>query len=227
MKIVLITGISRGIGRALAEKYLNEGWKVIGTATSGDLDLEHKNLSFYLLDLTSSESIKSCADAIARSDAKIDILHNNAGTLEDDSETHITIEKLRKTLEVNVIGTIDFTERIIPAMSTDGHIVNTSSAAGSLGDMEHIENSHHPYQYPAYKISKAALNMYTRTLANRLKHEGSGIIVSSVHPGWVRTDMGGNEAPISPEEAADDLFKLATSPPATGQFWYKGKKYPW
>jgi NAD(P)-dependent dehydrogenase (short-subunit alcohol dehydrogenase family) len=102
-----------------------------------------------------------------------------------------------------------------------------SSAAGSLIEMDDIESSHFPYHYPAYKISKCALNMYMRTLAARLKHEGTNIIVSSVHPGWVKTDMGGDEAPTTPEEAAENIYKLAVSRPETGQFWYNGKKYPW
>jgi NAD(P)-dependent dehydrogenase (short-subunit alcohol dehydrogenase family) len=69
--------------------------------------------------------------------------------------------------------------------------------------------------------------MYTRTLANRLLNEGQDITVSSVHPGWVRTEMGGEEAPMIPEEAAEHIFKLATSKVETGQFWFKGEKYPW
>ena len=85
--------------------------------------------------------------------------------------------------------------------------------------------SHFPYHYPSYKISKAALNMYTRTLALRLKE--SDIIVSSVHPGWARTDMGGQDADISPEEAAEGIYGVATSKPETGQFWFRGKHLPW
>lgn len=227
MKTVLITGASKGIGKALAQKYLQEGWKVIGTSTNGKADYSHENLSIFQLDLISPESIKKCADAIASSGAKIDVLHNNAGALFDDEETRVIVEKLRQTLEVNLVGTIDFTEQIIAYLNPGSHIVNTSSQAGSLSDADIIADSHYPYHYPAYKISKAALNMYARTLANRFRSENTDIIVSSVHPGWVKTDMGGEEAPVTPEEAANDLFSLATSRPETGQFWFKGKKYPW
>jgi NAD(P)-dependent dehydrogenase (short-subunit alcohol dehydrogenase family) len=227
MKTAFITGISRGIGKALAQKFLKEGHNVFGTSQTGASDLSDKNLKVFQLDLTSADSIKACADQIAKTGSKIDFYINNSGTLEDESETRVVIEKLRKTLEVNLIGTIDMTERLLPAMNKSSHIVNIASQAGSLSDMDNIEDSHEPYHYPAYKISKAALNMYTRTLAARLHHEGSGIIVSSVHPGWVRTAMGGDEAPITPEEAASDIFVLATSRPVTGQFWYKGNRFPW
>ena len=226
MKTALITGIGRGIGKALAEKFLAEGYSVIGTTFNTQTVPSAPNLKTYSLDLSSPDSIKTCTDAIASSGAKIDILINNAGAMPDSEETSIVVDKLRKTLEVNLIGTIDFTERIVPSI-VGGHIINMSSQAGSLAEADILADTHEPYHYPAYKISKCALNMYTRTLAVRMAHEKTGIIVSSVHPGWVKTDMGGSEAPTTPEEAATDIFKLAISKPETGQFWYKGEKYPW
>lgn len=90
-----------------------------------------------------------------------------------------------------------------------------------------LRASHYPYHYPAYKISKVAVNMYTRTLANRFQRDGKSVIVSSVHPGWVSTEMGGEEAPISPKEAAHDIFTFAISNPPTGGFWFKGEKLEW
>ena len=194
MKTVLITGIGRGIGKALAQKFLAEGWQVSGTSQTGSVDYSNANLKVFQLDLTSTDSIEKCAEAIAsdmsKSGAKVDILINDAGALFDDEDTKLIADKLRKTLEVNLIGTADFTERIIPMINNEGHTIFMSSAAGSLIEMDDIESSHFPYHYPAYKISKCALNMYMRTLAARLKHEGTNIIVSSVHPGWVKTDMG-------------------------------------
>ena len=133
MKTALITGISRGIGKALAEKFLTEGHVVIGTSLSGTVDFSHEKLTVHQLDLTSSQSIRVCTEAIKKSDTKIDILVNNAGALFDEEETNVIIDKLRQTLEVNLIGTIDFTEHIIHAINKDGHIVNVSSSAGSLG----------------------------------------------------------------------------------------------
>lgn len=228
MNTVLITGTSRGIGRALVDVFLEKGWHVLATTKDGETPCVHQNLTTYKLDLSSSQSIRSCAGSLAKHKGQIDILINNAGALFDEDETRLLVEKLRQTLEVNLIGTIDFTEHVITLLSSQAHIVNVSSSAGSLVDMDDDEHtSHFPYHYPAYKISKTALNMYTRTLGRRLNHEGTGIVVSSVHPGWVRTDMGGEEAPITPQEAATDIFKLATSRPPTGYFWFKGEKHPW
>jgi NAD(P)-dependent dehydrogenase (short-subunit alcohol dehydrogenase family) len=228
MKNVLITGISRGIGKATAQKFLNEGYYVIGTSVSNDVDFTHENLKVIQLDLTDSDSIRKCVDEIEVLGLKIDILDNNAGMLFDDGETHLSIEKLRETLEINLIGTADFTERLVPFMNTKGHIIFISSSAGSISETDYTTHSHHPNQYPAYKISKAALNMYMRTLAMRLEKEVAGIKVSSVHPGWVKTEMGGDDAPMTPEGAALHIFTTATNESIeTGQFWYKGERYRW
>ena len=228
MKTVLITGISRGIGKALAQRFLTADFRVIGTSTTGRVDSTHANLQVIRLDLSDPKSIEHSAKTLTDLGIKIDIFINNAGILEDDGETKVIINKLRKTLEVNLIGTIDLTERIIPLIAENGHILNMSSMASSLNDTVATANLHYPYNYPAYKISKCALNMYTRTLAMRLAHEDSRhIIVSAVHPGWVKTDMGGDEAPISPADAAEHIFQLAISKPETGQFWFRNKKWMW
>lgn len=232
MKTILITGISRGIGKALAQKFLSEGYTIIGTSVTGDINFSNDRLTVFQLDLASAESIKTCADKITNTNQQIDVLINNAGALFDEDETTVIVDKLRQTLEVNLIGTIDFTEHMIPVIEKDGHIVNISSSAGSLGgksstEIEFAKSSHFPFHYPAYKISKTAINMYTRTLAARFINEKIPTIVSSVHPGWVKTEMGGPEAEITPESAAEHIYKLAISRPETGQFWFKGEKYPW
>lgn len=227
MKTVLITGISKGIGKALAQKFLAHGWAVAGTSTTGTVDFSHDSLTVFPLDLASPESISTCCSALDRSGVQPSVLVNNAGILADEDETHIIIEKLRKTLEVNLIGTIDFTEHTLPIMQQPAHIVMISSSAGSLTDADFETESHYPFHYPAYKISKTALNMYARTLAMNLLHEKRAITVSSVHPGWVKTNMGGDEADITPEEAAKSIYEFAISQPETGQFWFNGKKLPW
>ncbi len=223
MKIILITGISRGIGRALADRFLANGDFVIGTSVDGTVDFSNPKLKVSQLDLGNSESIQNCAKQISEFGKRIDIHINNAGVLLDEEETQVIVEKLRGTLEVNLIGTIDFTEQMIPDINSGGHIITISSSAGSLE--RSLNADHEPHHYPAYKISKTALNMYTRTLAYRLKEKD--ITVSSVHPGWVKTNMGGNDAEMEPSEAAEHIFKLANSKVETGQFWFKGEKFPW
>lgn len=224
MQTVCITGIDKGIGHALMETFVREGYFVIGTYLSQLPEETSDSLEALPLDLSKPESIKTCVDTIAGLGKNIDILINNAGVMLDEEETHVVVEKLRDTLEVNLIGTIDFTEHMIPHVVQGGHIVNISSTAGSLEDTDH-NVSHFPGHYPAYKISKAALNMYTRTLAMRLKSEN--ITVSSVHPGWVQTDMGGKEAALSAQEAAEGIYHVAISRPETGQFWFQDTHVPW
>jgi NAD(P)-dependent dehydrogenase (short-subunit alcohol dehydrogenase family) len=220
MKTVLITGVSRGIGKALAKTFLENGDFVIGTSTSGNADWSHERLHLFQLDLSQSKSIEKCVEEITRLHKFIDILVNNAGIAveEEIDEATINTEFLKKILEVNIIGVTDFTERIIPLMNQGGHIINISSRAGSLGHTGYTLN------YPGYRISKAALNMLTRILAVRLSGK---VKVSSVHPGWVKTDMGGSEADLEPKEAARYIFELANSKVETGQFWSMNKKFPW
>lgn len=224
MKTVLITGVSRGIGKAVAKKFLDNGWFVIGTSTSGLANRDSENLSLIKLDLSDPKSIEEASRAISNQGKKIDILVNNAGVLhEKGNPIKIEMESLRSTLSVNLLGTIDFTEHIIPLINSGGHIVNISSQMGSFQTKELGARS--AGSYPSYRISKAALNMYTHALSGRLEKEG--VKVSSIDPGWVRTDMGGPEGERSPEEAAEDVFNLINSDGESGKFWHKGKIREW
>ncbi len=224
MRTVLITGIGKGIGHALGEQFLSEGWFVLGTYHKAK-PAPKENFLYFPLDLSLPQSISECARVIEETNKKISVLINNAGVLIDEEETAVVVKKLRETLEVNLVGTIDFTEHIVPIMEDGGHIINISSTAGSLELATNDQASHYPYHYPAYKISKAALNMYTKTLSARMRNQG--IIVSSVHPGWVKTAMGGLEADISPEEAGKYIYEFAMTRPETGGFWFQGEKLPW
>ncbi len=218
MKTVLITGASRGIGKALGEKFLKEGFFVMGTSTDGIFEWTHENLQTFSLSLEHTSSIDKSVEEIKQFGKKIDILINNAGSWSnDDDDNTFHPEQMRRTLEINLIGPADFTEKLLHTINHGGHIINVSSRAGSMGYVRQI-------QFPDYRISKAALNMFTRLLSIR---EANKFIVSSVHPGWVKTDMGGEEADIYPEEAAEDIYKLAISNPESGQFWFKGEKFPW
>jgi NAD(P)-dependent dehydrogenase (short-subunit alcohol dehydrogenase family) len=218
MKTVFITGISRGIGRGLALKFLKEGYFVIGTSITGNADFSDNNLKVFELDLYDDKKIEKCADEVKSFGKQIDIHINNAGVLLDEGEPNIVIDKLRRTLQVNLIGAIDITQRLLPIIREGGHIVNISSSAGSLANVHHSD-------YPAYKISKAALNMFTSHLAFKLRGK---MKVSSVHPGRVRTDMGGGEGDMDITESAEYIFDTATrSDIETGQFWFKGNKFPW
>lgn len=222
MKTVVITGTDKGIGKALCEKFLAEGFFVIGTYFK-EFSLVHPEFFGIPLNLMDAESISTCVNQIKSMGRTIDLLINNAGVLLDEEQTSVEIDRLRKTLEVNVIGTIDFTQQIISCLNTQAHIVNISSTAGSLSLVGKV--SHFMGHYPAYKISKAALNMYTCVLALELAN--TGIIVSSVHPGWVKTDIGGQEADLTPQQAAEGIYTVATMRPESGGFWFAGEPLPW
>ena len=145
---------------------------------------------------------------------------NNAAVIlseKDSDKKEINIDTLRKVLEIDLLGTIDFTLQIIPMIDKGGHIVNISSRQGSFDYVYEIK-------HPSYQISKAGLNMFTRLLSFQLKDK---IIVSSVHPGAVLSGLAASDANMSPEEAALYIYQTAISNPKTGQFWFKGKPFPW
>lgn len=209
MKTILITGGSRGIGKATVKRFLESGYDVITTSTSGKS--EYKNT--YPLDLSDSNSISDFAKSLSEKNTKIDVLINNAAMAEE-GEDFVVIESLRKTLEVNLIGVIDLTQKILPLINDSGVIINISSQMASL-------TSNLGYDYPSYRISKNAINMYTICLSEHPDINKRNIKVYSFDPGWVKTDMGGPDAEREPEEVAKELFELSESDNKTGLF-YKG-----
>lgn len=217
MSTVVITGISRGIGKATAEKFLEKGWQVMGGSKSGKATIVHPRFFYEQLDVTDNASIQMFRDMVVKNGHPIDVLVNNAGILLEKGEEY-SFENLQKTMDVNVLGLVNFTETLLPHIPNGGHIINLSSGLGS------IEGTINGY-YPAYRISKAAVNMYTRVLAGRLAE--IDITVSSIDPGWVKTDMGGATAARNPSETAEEIYQLATTKVDTGFFWYRGKKKPW
>ncbi len=225
MKTVIITGASRGIGLAAAKKFLAEGWRVVGTFRASPIPINSENLVSINLDLASPESIARAAKDILKSAPHIDVLVNNAGIILDAHDRTADIEKIRQTLEVDLFGVVDLTEKLLSAMVPGSHIINIDSAYGAFSLPVDDETS------TGYRLAKAALNMYTRILAFRMKTRH--IIVSSLDPGWVKTDMGsgavtGVERPDrEPEEVAEEIYNLAVSGAETGQFWHKGNKRAW
>lgn len=225
MKTVIITGASKGIGLATAKKFLAEGWRVIGTYLNAPIDIDNPNLTSIQYDQGDSDSISKTASLISSSTPHIDALINNAGILLDAEDKVVDSVKVEKTLEVNVVGVVNLTERLLPLFQKDSHIVNMDSGYGAMSVPIDDETS------GGYRISKAALNMYTRHLAFRL--QSRGIIVSSLAPGWVDTDMGNTIASRTekpdrtPEQAANEIFQLVTTVKESGQFWEYGEKIAW
>ena len=219
MKKGIITGCSRGIGFATVDLLTdNDNIKVIGTSTSGNCSIVKSNFDCFQLNLSESNSINEFVNVIGNT--KIDFLLNNAGVLlENSDESVINLEHLRQTFNVNLFGTIELTEKLIPNFNKNGQIVNVTSDWGSFSEKNFDE-----FQ-PHYKMSKSALNMYTKLLAKRL--ENKNIIVSSFDPGWTQTDMGGNDATRKPMAVANDIKNLLQSVSESGNFWHQGKIREW
>jgi len=227
MDTVLITGASRGIGLELSEQFLRDGYRVISTyrlrAPDSFSDLEALgNFSSYELEVTDSKSICRLASAIAG--IKIDILINNAGVIGPVSQDlkSIQSDQWLETFAVNSIAPLEVSRALVDNLkeSMSPRIISISSQMGSL--------SRESTGMYAYRSSKAALNKIMQVLA--LELEDQGIIVCPVHPGWVRTDMGGTNADISAKESASgiiDLVKKLQLKDSGTFFTWEGKQHAW
>lgn len=178
---------------------------------------------FHPLDVDDPESIRRIREHVEKESGRLDILVNNAGVNLDGEKTaeNVDFETVGRTIATNVYGPLLLCQAFLPLMRRHnyGRIVNVSSTMGSLTEMAG--------GYPAYRVSKAALNAVTRNLAHETM--GTNIRVNSMCPGWVRTDMGGPEAERSVAEGADTAVWLATLPDGgpTGGFFRDRKKIPW
>lgn len=209
-KTAVVTGANSGIGLALTRKLLAEGYRVIGTSRSGRIaDFSHSNLTVVTLDVTSEASIAQAVAHIGQLAPGIDLLVNNAGVGSDLGTLVPERQLLRETFATNVDGTMLFTEPMLPLVRDGGQIVFLSSKMG-LPAFVGADS-------PAYRVSKAAINMYAAILAERVA--GRGIVVTPMHPGWVQTRMGGSGAPFTVEESAEGLFRGIEARPESGRFW--------
>jgi short-subunit dehydrogenase len=212
-KTILITGASKGIGFSLANKFLENGFKVIGTSRSGKIEeIENENFEALQLDLLDFKNIEILKKEIIERGIKIDILINNAGIGPDLDCNNPEVTTFKQTFDVNVIGTTFLTEVLIENINKNGKIINISSKMGSIELCERIDSV-------AYRMSKTALNMYTKILSNRLSEK---IRVASVHPGWVRTTIAKKnitEGKLSSEESANGIFDFAMSEFRNGIYW--------
>lgn len=225
MTNIVITGASSGIGLATARKLLAEGWQVIGTYHYEPAAIDDPFFSQVHLDLASNDSIAAACAEIGNLVPHLDALVNNAAVFVDYHDVRANLDAIRKTFEVNLYGTIDLTERLLQLFLGSGHIVNISSGMGAITEPINCSSS------TGYRMSKVSINMYTKTLAFRLKKRG--ILVSSLDPGWVKTDMGrigGTDPDREPEEAAEDIYRLllsVTEPKMSGNFWHLGHMRNW
>jgi NAD(P)-dependent dehydrogenase (short-subunit alcohol dehydrogenase family) len=172
----------------------------------GSLRSEGIDIAFHQLDVTDLESINRLKEYLQDNYPNLDILVNNAGIFLDSGKSvfDVSLEDMRATMETNFFGPLNLCRAVVPIMRENGYgrIVNVSSSMGSISNMGG--------RSAAYKISKVALNALTRIMADEVRTDN--IKVNTMSPGWVRTDMGGPNAPRGLSEGADTIVWLATLP---------------
>ncbi len=238
-RVALVTGANRGIGFEIAGQLASKGITVLIGARDKTKGIEARNrlaaqdldVHFTLLDVTDQTSIQAAIGKIRDNFGRLDVLVNNAGIMIDPQTRilELSLTLFENTLETNALGPLLLSQACVPIMKENGYgrIVNMSNTLGSLTDIINPESSYNEVQSPAYRLSKTLLNGITVLLARELR--GTNIFVNSVCPGWVRTQMGGNQAPLTPQQAASTPVWLATLPDdgPTGGFFRERRPIPW
>lgn len=231
MPAILITGASRGLGLEFSRRFAASGWNVLATCRAPEradalqsLAGRCAGVSVHKLDVADFEQMDALADQLA--DQPLDVLLNNAGVyLDSDAKPFGALDysAWERTLRINTLAPLRMTERFLPNLQLGERrlIVSLSSLMGSIAD-------NRGGGYVFYRSSKAALNAAMRSLSIDLRFQRIGILI--LHPGWVHTDMGGGEAPLSPEESVAGMQRVIEGFYAeqSGAFLdYAGKSLPW
>jgi NAD(P)-dependent dehydrogenase (short-subunit alcohol dehydrogenase family) len=229
--VALVSGGNRGIGRDVVRQLGERGITVVlgsrdlkrGEKVAAELEAKDLRIVAKQLDIRHEASVERVARELEEEFGRVDILVNNAGITDPWRGTaeNADFDAVKDVLETNLFGAWRLAKAVIPLMRRNGYgrIVNLSSGMGQLSDMRGHS--------PGYRVSKTGLNALTRMLASELA--GENILVNSVCPGWVRTDMGGPGARRSVEEGADTPVWLATLPDGgpSGGFFRDRKPIPW
>jgi NAD(P)-dependent dehydrogenase (short-subunit alcohol dehydrogenase family) len=247
-KIALITGGNRGLGLQTARELGRQGITVVlGVRDPSKtqpvvkaLRDEGINPEIIRLDVADASTYREAFEFFDGRYGRLDILVNNAGVWLEEPPPKIAQpggnrtstlpeEILRKTFETNFFGTVALTQELLPLLrkSAAGRIVNVASIQGSLTLQSDPSSPIYPYKVFAYDTAKAALNSFTIHLAHELKD--TPIKVNSAHPGWVKTDMGGDDASLEISEGGKTSAWLATLPVdgPTGGFFHMQERVPW
>ncbi|OKS88056.1 SDR family NAD(P)-dependent oxidoreductase [Mucilaginibacter polytrichastri] len=209
-KTAVITGVSSGIGLALTKKLLEENYNVIGTTRTGNLSgFSHPNLEVVQLEATEKSSGENAVKQILEISDNIDLLVNNAGAAPDIFSIDPQYDSFTQTINTNITGVVFFTEPLLAHINAEGKVAFISSNMG-------LPRNAAP-NGPGYRLSKAAINMYAAILATRLSEKG--ITVTSFHPGWVQTKLGGDQAPLTTKDSADGLYTGIINNNVNGKFW--------
>jgi len=232
--LALLTGAYRGLGFETCRQLAHNGYQVIltarreseGQAAADDLVGQGLEVIFHPLDITDGSSVEALSAFVRERFGRLDVLVNNAGVFPDprpgsagSSVFEADLDLVRQALEANTLGALRVCQALIPLMEGRGRVVNVSSGMAQLSEMNG--------GCTGYRLSKTALNAVTCMFADEL--QGTGVKINSVCPGWVRTEMGGMEAPIGVEEGARGIVWAATLPEdgPSGGFFRQGVPIPW
>ncbi len=240
-RVALVTGANKGLGFEISRQLAQRGMVVVitardttrGTEAAAKLVAEGLDAHFVPLDAIDAASVAALPGWVQKQFGRLDVLVNNAAiNLDPDWTTNASEtdpQLIRQTMETNVIGIHNITRALLPLLrqSKSGRVVNMSSGFGSITERADPSSPYAGRWAVSYTISKAALNMLTVLYAQELK--STSIKVNAACPGWVRTDMGSEEAPLSPEEGADTPVWLATLPAdgPTGGFFNSRQPIKW
>ncbi|MCA9407347.1 MAG: SDR family oxidoreductase [Candidatus Omnitrophica bacterium] len=237
-RIAIVTGGNRGIGFEICRQLAKLDILVVLTSRNEEKGMEacerlHREelpVRYHQLDVSHAASIVALRDFIIKEFGRCDILVNNAGIFPDTKSASSSnfpsifesdLKIIREAMETNVYGPILLCQSLIPLMKEHGYgrVVNLSSGMGQLTNM----NGH----CPGYRISKTSINAVTRIFADEL--QGENVLVNSMCPGWVKTEMGGPNATREPFEGAETAVWLATLPNGgpTGKFFRDKKEFEW
>lgn len=208
MKKVLITGANRGLGLGFVRYYLSLGYMVVAACRNPENaeDLLHLSKAYpdriivEALEVTNESVIIKLTKSLKERDVHLDLLINNAGVCLDEAMEEWITKTFAFTFEVNVIGVALIAKHMASLMHDGAKVIQLSSGRGSI-----LENQGAHDGLDAYSISKAALNMLSRRLATKL--QSRDIIVASISPGWVQTDMGGMGADLTVEQSIEIMTK--------------------
>jgi len=231
-RIAVVTGANRGLGYEIARQLARADVFVVigardpvkGEQAAARLAADGASVAAFALDVNDTRSVRRFVEHVEKAHGTPSILVNNAGVYPESTDATVLdtpTSMWRETFETNLFGAVRMCREIVPRMQKlrYGRIVNVSSGLGQLQQMAGGS--------PAYRVSKSALNALTCTLAAEVA--GTGILVNSMSPGWVKTDMGGKEAPRSVEQGADTAVWLCLLPSSgpSGQFFRDRKRIPW
>jgi NAD(P)-dependent dehydrogenase (short-subunit alcohol dehydrogenase family) len=237
-KVVLITGANKGIGKEIARQLGVLGYTVVlaardqkaGTKVVEELIAAGCDAHTVPLEVTSAVDIANLATYLEKNYGKLDVLVNNAGIAIEWDGKPTNSEKIRRTLEVNLIAPYAITEALVPLLSVsdDARVINLSSQLGSIDAAENMWQYISTFMTVGYATSKAGLNMLTQIQSKTL--EEKGIAVAAAHPGWVKTDLGTDAAPMEVEEGASTVVSLVTidrNQFPNGQLVHNGVRIAW